>query len=186
MSHEDSQANHLPLAPDDASRRLAQRTLSEFDVHHVEATGADEGSSGMNLAELREMVRKCLNSFLNGVEVNANGIFSFRYESTLVNVFLTEIGTSIVTTLYAIADTGVPRSGALNKYVAEWGRANSFGALFINHNDDGTDDVNFHWTFFGMHLHPDDLKEAVITFALVADGVDDEVQSLFGGRRFVG
>ncbi len=138
------------------------------------------------LDELRGLVRSCLTAFLTDVDEGEDGNFSFLYESTAIGLALAETDNWTAVTLIAVANHNVPRSGALNKYVAEWGQAHSFGGMSLSHNDDGTDNVNLKWLLFGMHLHPDDLRQAVIAFSLVADEVDDEVQGLFGGRRFIG
>ncbi len=138
------------------------------------------------LDELRGLVRSCLTTFLTDVEEGEDGGFSFLYESTNIHLVLDESDFWTTVTLFTVTNHNVPRSGALNKYVAEWGQLNVFGGMSLFHNDDGTDHVNLNWSLFGMHLHPDDLTQAVTTFSIVADKVDDEVQGLFGGRKFIG
>jgi hypothetical protein len=188
MEPSDREPQRVPARQGEAAHSLAERTLERIRGLRGVPPRPDEELGGRvnGIDDLRSLVRRCLNSFLDGVEEDENGSFSFQYESTRVTLFVTEADTWTMVTLFTIVNESVPRSGALYKYVAEFGASNSFGGMSVVHNDDGTDNVNLAWTMFGMRLHPDDLREAVTAFALVSDRVDDEVHGLFGGRRFIG
>jgi hypothetical protein len=141
---------------------------------------------GSNIDALRQEVGSCLTSFLTGVEVDADGDFSFRNGSAKIAVMVGELEGVPRVSLVAVTNWSVPRTGALNKYVAEWAQTRAFCAMSVYHNNDGTDNVNLTWQLFGANLQAQTLKDVVSVFALQADGVDDEIQSLFGGSKFLG
>lgn len=133
------------------------------------------------LDALREQVRRTLTVLLNSVQVDADGNFHFRHDSTLISVRLVESDNWTVIDLHSVTDWGWPMTGVLFKYVAEWGQNHHLGALSVSPDeDDPTMNVNYEWAFFGMNFDAGVFEQALTAFALIADQTDDEVQAYLG------
>ena len=134
--------------------------------------------------QLREKVRGFLAEIVGAeaVGVDAQGSFSFQCGSTQVFVRVGEDHSRTFVTVEAPVIIEAEPTEALYKYVATNNRYR-FGH-FKAFEHDGACSISFAHTLLGDYLDSEELKSAVAAVALIADRVDDELQDLFGGRRY--
>ncbi|HXY94231.1 MAG TPA: hypothetical protein VEP49_17260, partial [Acidimicrobiia bacterium] len=71
------------------------------------------------------------------------------------------------------------------RYVATRAHNIAFGALSVYERRDAKCNVNLHHSLLAATLDPDELVNAVAAVAAVADKIDDEVATRFGGKRSI-
>lgn len=136
-----------------------------------------------NTPAVRDRVQRMLARLLGGVQVGADGEFSFPFETTRVFVRVDPWQDQwTVVSVYAITNLGVPPSPELYKFLATEDRW-WFGHVSAAEEEDGTLLVTFRHTLLGDFLDPEELRIAVGTVAVTADEIDDEIRNRFGGQR---
>ena len=134
--------------------------------------------------ETTRRVHSTLTDWLRTVDLDAEGRLSFPVGSTRVFVEVREwtIPGGLVT-VFAITNKDVPASPELFEYLAGHSEQYVFGRLGAWLDGDHAW-VVFRQTLLGATLDPLELKNAVGAVASVADEIDDEIKSLFGGVLF--
>jgi hypothetical protein len=144
--------------------------------------------SPMPAHEVRDLVQRELTKLVGRIELDADGDFSFMFDSARVYVGvksreLKKGIQSTVVSIFSITNVDVPVSAELYRYLALRSADYLFGSLSAM-EDGSTARILFKHTLLGDYLDPDEIEAAVILVAFSADDIDDEIAQLFGGTRF--
>lgn len=145
---------------------------------------------------LRSRVAAMLNEIDTGFEEMHGG--GFRVDVNSTAVFVTVDSSSSFTSPAAVFPDGnaevvtitspllrnVPVTPALNAWVAAEGWRFLFGHVTLECTGE-TGDLNFQHRLLATRLDAEELDAAVVAVVGTADRLDDELQSRFGGERFV-
>ena len=133
--------------------------------------------------EVKDRVQRQLVDIIGNVQVDKDGDFSFRYESTRLYISVRPYADNSATVeIFTLTNIHVPRTPELFKYVAT--RDYLYGAFRVNDEPDGTVSVLVTHTLLGDTIDADELKIALFNMMVAADEVDDEIKNKFGGERF--
>ena len=132
---------------------------------------------------LRGKVQRILTEKLGTVEIDKDGDFTVRHESTRAFVSCREWGDKTLVVVHAPFLGDVPPSPELFKYVATEGGLYHFGHVTA-WEQGGTCTLSFRHTLLGDYLDGPELEAALVAVAVTANDLDDELQQRFGGRRF--
>ena len=120
------------------------------------------------------------------VEVNSTAVFVTLHDAsafdTPAEVFAD--GPAEVVTITSPILRGVPIGPELYAWVATEGWKFLFGHVTLDVVD-GRADLNFQHRLLATHLDAEELDSAVVAVVAIADQLDDELQSRFGGERFI-
>lgn len=136
------------------------------------------------LAMVRDKVARILAAnFVVGLDSDAD--FTLRHGScrVFVSVWQHDDDTPIVISIHAPLLADVEPSPELFKHVALHADDNVWGHLHANETD-GKITLGFSHMLLGDYLDEQELVLAVGAVLGTADELDDELQKLFGGRRF--
>jgi hypothetical protein len=133
---------------------------------------------------LKDKVQRYLADLIGGVELTADGRFTFQHGSARVFVTCTEWHGETLVTVTAPVLIECAASPELFEHIALAGDDYVFGHLFAQRADDGTVAVLLTHRLLGDFLDPDELKHAVGGVVTSGDQVDDELKTRFGGKRF--
>ena len=142
-----------------------------------------------SVLEVKEKCRLILTDTQGSVEMDKDGDFVLRRGSAIAFVRVEPLvdsdedqGTLIQ--VFSILLTGVPATPELFKHVALRSSDFRFGHLSCREDDDGTVRIMIKHRLLGDYLDPEELKWAVFAPLGSADALDDELQGLFGGKKF--
>lgn len=135
------------------------------------------------LLETKDKVQRLLTELLNNVQIDKDGRFHFRHESSHVFVRVREWNENTLVDVFAPTNFSVPTSPELFKYLALNSDSYVFGHFGALETEKGVNIIFTH-TLLGDTLDPDELKWAVFGVAASADKVDDEIRTKFGGTVF--
>ena len=136
----------------------------------------------VTISETRDRVSSMLANLVGRVELSADGAMSFPYESTRVYVEVRPWGeSSTVVNIYSITNVALTPTPELYEYVAVHSDDWWFGHLGMKVQGDVAL-VHLSHALLGDFLDQDELHAAVGGVALVANQIDDEIKSRFGGR----
>lgn len=135
------------------------------------------------VALVKEKVQRYLTDMLGSVTIDRDGDFAIRYGSAQLFVRVSAFGEGSIANVFAPTNSEVPASPELYRYVAEINRNYVFGK-FSTRESEGKVTVSLTHALLGEYLDPDELKSALGLLAALADEVDDDIKSKFGGRRF--
>jgi hypothetical protein len=136
---------------------------------------------GVDLAAKREEVRKILTDFLERVEIEKDGSFSFAFGSTRVYVQVGPFGDSAsVVSVYAITNHDLPPSPELFEFIATQADAWVFGHLAARIQDAKVF-VIFRHSILGDFLQPEELQSSLGAVASTANQIDEQIKTKFGG-----
>lgn len=79
----------------------------------------------------------------------------------------------------------IPASPELYKWVAVNGTGFRIGCVEAFEEDGGTVFLRYKYVLLADYLDEDELSTAMWTVLFTADRLDDELQQLFGGKRFI-
>jgi len=134
------------------------------------------------VAETALKVRQMLSSF-DDVDKHDDGTCSLRYGSAQVvvsvNVFDED---QAVVKVRAKCVTGATLSPELYRHVATFSA--ELGHVRVVEDDDGTATILFSHSLLGEFLNPAELRMTVVALALLADTMDDELATTYGGIVF--
>lgn len=150
------------------------------------------------LLVVKDKVGRYIKEVFEHVSIGDDGEFVIPYESTLVVVRLAEIQDPevvkfkkelglplIVVHFFALVLMDVRPSNDLYKWIATEGQTFDFGTFKFDLSEDGkTGTVLFDYMIAGDTADPEEVKNAIIAVATVADNMDDELKKMFGGRLF--
>ena len=137
------------------------------------------------VAKVQKKVQDILSSEFGSVRVSSDGSIKIPYESTMVNIEVEEWlnGQSIVVLTAVIA-----RDSKSNSAVYEWVNTQNANLRMgtVYHLPSKTNNITvMSYALLGDFMDPDELTNALRVLVLMADKLDDEFVSLFGGERFV-
>jgi|GEM_PF-550816 len=155
-------------------------------------TGPPQGASpadqpNIPLLVLKDKVQRYLSDMGVVVEVLQDGDFSFRYGSARVFISCwTRPGSDrTMVTITAPVLIGCKATPELYEHVALHGSEWIYGHLSLQKTQaEGEVNVLFSHILMGDFLDPEELKQSVGALVTSADGLDDELQARFGGKRF--
>jgi hypothetical protein len=137
-----------------------------------------------NVADVQRKVHNILTSEFGSVTVDKDGGFRFPYQSTIVNVSVEDFGSN--ETLVKL-DGLIALDSKSGPAVYEWcNKVNStlaFGTAV--HLESGKNNVTIiKYALLGDFLDPEELFNALRGIVLLADNLDDQFISEFGGKRY--
>lgn len=106
-----------------------------------------------------------------------------HYGSTAVSVDILEQRNRTLIHLSAPVLLQVPDTPELARWVATDGQRMYFGSAILVPRDGGVADIFLDHTLLGDYLDEEELHNAVGAVLSTADGLDEELQARFGGKR---
>jgi hypothetical protein len=141
-----------------------------------------------NVDILRNKVQMYLNSIFNHVSIDSDGDFFVRDDSAQLFIRPVAVGDSpdgpTVVHLFTPLLRGVNDGPELHKYIAFHADDYRFGHLSLHRSQDGEVTICFTHQLLGDYLDEPELGYAAVWMVRTADEIDDQLQALFGGRRF--
>lgn len=142
----------------------------------------------MNLMASLERTRAAVEASLRQhgeVTLHSDGQISVRHGSAEIFVDVDDLGQDHTwITMRSPLLTGVPRSPALLEYVATNASSRGYGTLsLIPEDDPSLTTVVLSCGLLATGFDDDELEVALTHMARGADELDDQIESLFGGRR---
>lgn len=134
---------------------------------------------------LKDKVQRYLADLVGPIQLAPDGAFTFQSGSARVFVRCVSWGTD--NTLVGVSAPvlfEVQPSPDLYEHIATHGDDYLFGHLSAAAQQDGSVTVMFTHTLLGDYIDPDELKHAVGGVISVADQIDDDLKTRFGGKRF--
>ena len=144
----------------------------------------------MNMADtVKGKVQRILADELGSVEIDRDGDFIVKHESTIVFVsvfaFNENEDSDIVVSCVAPMVTGVPLTPEVFKWVAVDGQRFHFGSCYITPEENPANGwIYFKYAIVGNDLDSNELLSAVYRTAFTANDLDDKLKELFGGKLF--
>lgn len=135
-------------------------------------------------------VQRILADELGSVEIDRDGDFIVKHESTMVFVSVFAFNdddedSDIVVRCLAPMVTGVPLTPEVFKWVAVDGQRFHFGSCFITPEEDPANGwIYFKYAIVGNDLDSNELLSAVYRTAFTANDFDDKLKEQFGGKLF--
>lgn len=141
----------------------------------------------MTVDEVRAKVQRLITEILGSVEIDADGDFVIRYESTRGYVMVTDWGDGdTLVKLEALLALEVPESPELFEWLAKSAGSFYFGKPEYLASEDGDKNVLlFSHVLYGNTLDREELEHAIFGVMKTANDLDDEVVQQFGGRRAI-
>lgn len=134
----------------------------------------------MNRLQLLEKhVRNYLNKMSLSPEQAENGLYLFKYGSTVVMISLFEEGEDTYVRFVSIMLKDFVPTFELLQRILRLNTEVLFGSFLLF--EDNT--LSFSATLLGNHLDYDEFERTLKYVAKVSDDYDDELQSLGGGQR---
>jgi hypothetical protein len=145
----------------------------------------------MNMTDtVKGKVQRILADELGSVEIDRDGDFIVKHESTMVFVSVFAFNdddedSDIVVRCLAPMVTGVPLTPEVFKWVAVDGQRFHFGSCFITPEEDPANGwIYFKYAIVGNDLDSNELLSAVYRTAFTANDFDDKLKEQFGGKLF--
>jgi hypothetical protein len=144
----------------------------------------------MNMTDtVKGKVQRILADELGSVEIDRDGDFIVKHESTIVFVsvfaFNDNEDSDIVISCVAPLVTGVPLTPEVFKWVAVDGQRFHFGSCYITPEENPANGwIYFKYAIVGNDLDSNELLSAVYRTAFTANDFDDKLKELFGGKLF--
>lgn len=106
------------------------------------------------------------------------------YESTAVNIEIIEQEDRTLVHLYVPLLHSLAPSPALFEWIATKGQDYFFGACHYVTMDDGMGLLTMEQTLLGDYLDEEEFMSALGALATSGNDLDDELQGMFGGKKF--
>ena len=153
------------------------------------------------LLVVKDKVQRYAKQFFNVINIDDDGDLRITYASTHVILSVIELDTSdpeiveyrktndisaIIVNIFALVLFEANVSNELYKWIATEGQTYDYGAfrVFIDSENPMKCNVQYQYTLAGDHLDPGELKGALAAVAFTADNEDDELQKMFGGKKY--
>jgi hypothetical protein len=136
------------------------------------------------VSEVQRKVHNILTSEFGSVTVDKDGGFRFPYQSTVVNVSVEDFGEN--ETLVQL-DGLIALDSKSGASVYEWCNQINSSIAFgtVVHLESGKNNVTIiKYALLGDFLDPEELFNALRGIVLLADKLDDQFISTFGGKRY--
>jgi hypothetical protein len=151
-----------------------------------------EDSVSAELDQLKLKVQRILADEGLNVRLGKDGDYLVPWESTMVIVRPIQQQSNdpekpgrLIVQIVALMNQNVPVSPALYEWLARTADAYMIGHVGMAEPKEGKVDLVYREALLGSVLDPEELINALIAVATVADDLDDEVKTKFGGERFV-
>jgi len=132
--------------------------------------------------ETQARIQRMLQSIFGQVQVDKDGDFFFRAESTVAFGQILDWGDDdVVFNVWAPILRNVPITNELCRYVA----TESFvlGNLILQEGEGGrTGELQFQYRILANDIDESEVQRAVLAVAITADTLDDKLQKRFGGE----
>lgn len=144
---------------------------------------------------VRDKVNRFAKEVFNSVNLDDDGDLVIFYKSTALQVVTFDSGAEsekerrelgIGTIFVRVSATllfEVKGSKDLFEFIATEGQEYDIGSMKASKGEDGTYTITMQETMVGDTLDPVELKTALLSIAMTADELDDELQRRFGGTR---
>lgn len=134
-------------------------------------------------------VQRILADALGSVEINREGAFVVRHESTVTFVEVFPINETedadIVVRVVCPMVTAVNMTADVMRWVAIEGQQFHFGSCYVNPDtDSSTGWIYFRYSIVGNDLDPNELIGALYRTVNTANDLDDILKDKFGGKLF--
>ena len=153
------------------------------------------------LLVVKDKVQRYAKQFFNVINIDDDGDLRITYESTHVVLQVVELDVSdpdiveyrkdndisvTVVNIFALVLFEVDVSNELYKWVATEGQNYDYGAfrIFIDSDNPKKCNVQYQYRIAGDNLDPGELKGALAAVAFTSDNEDDELQKMFGGKKW--
>lgn len=138
-----------------------------------------------DLAATRAKMQQYLTKNFNDVNIDSDGDFSLRHGSSrvFVSAWTRDDADWTVVKLEVPLLFGVKEAPEVFEYVALHADVYIFGHLNVTRVEDGLNIFLSH-SLLGDYLDEDELVRATGVMGSIADELDDELKTQFGGRRF--
>ena len=153
------------------------------------------------LLVVKDKVQRYAKQFFNVINIDDDGDLRITYESTHVVISVQELDSSdsdtvafreennisvTIVNLYALVLFEANVSNELYKWIATEGQSWDYGGfrVFIDETNPKKCNVQFTYRIAGDNLDPGELKNALALVAFTADHQDDELQKMFGGKKW--
>jgi len=140
----------------------------------------------MSIDQVKAKVQRILTETFGSVSVDQDGDFFTRFDSAVVYIrpFEKSDEVTLVRT-WSIMLRDVPLTPEVYRWVATEGQAFFFGRAQLFEEEGGKGSIHFSHNLLGDFLDPEELQWAVIALGNSANELDDQLQSRFGGRKFL-
>ena len=144
----------------------------------------------MNMTDtVKGKVQRILADDLGSVEIDRDGDFVVKHESTIVFVsvfaFNEDEDSDIVVRCVAPMVTAVPLTPEVLRWVAVEGQRFTFGSCYVVPEENPANGwIYFKYAIVGNDLDSNELLSAVYRTAFTANEYDDKLKELFGGKLF--
>ena len=144
----------------------------------------------MNMTDtVKGKVQRILADDLGSVEIDRDGDFVVKHESTIVFVsvfaFNEDEDSDIVVRCVAPMVTAVPLTPEVFRWVAVEGQRFTFGSCYVVPEENPANGwIYFRYSIVGNDLDSNELLSAVYRTAFTANEYDDKLVELFGGKLF--
>lgn len=133
---------------------------------------------------VRSKVQRMLTDSFGNVRVNKDNEFIISHGSAMVRVEVKEFAKEqVIVHILSFVLHDFRMSPDVYKWVATSGQESWFGAFAVLGGETDKPLIIVSHTLLGDYLDQGELENAVIMLLLVADKSDDELKSLFGGKR---
>lgn len=139
----------------------------------------------MSAEALRQKVQRIVADELGSATVDRDGDVVIKHDSAVVFITVIEQQSRTIVKLWATLAVDVPPSASLYEWVATEGQGYFFAKTKVGPvSDEGTVEVRWEYDLLGDYLDPKELVNALHVVVGIANDLDDEIVSQFGGRRW--
>lgn len=139
----------------------------------------------MSAEALRQKVQRIVASELGSATVDSDGDIVIRHESVVVFISVIEQQSRNIVKLWSTLVVDVTPTPALYEWVATEGQSYFFAKTKASSpSDEGTVRVLWEYDLLGDYLDPQELMNALHVVVPIANDLDDQLVTMFGGRRW--
>lgn len=153
-----------------------------------------------DLLVIKDKVGRYLKEVFDQVTLGDDGEFLIPYDSTLVVVRVLEITDhehakerrelglpTAMVDFFATVLFDVKTNSDLFRWISTVGQSFDYGGFRFDFNDESEKDgtLVFGYSIAANTLDAEEVKNAIVAVASVANGNDEDLKKLFGGRRFI-
>ena len=139
----------------------------------------------MPVDEVKAKIQRILTDRFGSVRIDSDGDFVIPNDSAVAFVGVRPWGEEVVVHVTAFMLMDVPLSPELYEWVATEG-SYFFGHVRVKREEGAaTGTLIFSHCLLGDFLDKEEMLNALDSVAILANDLDDKLQSRFGGRRFI-
>ena len=138
----------------------------------------------VSVESVKAKVQRMLTDSFGSVRVDKDGDFFVTSGSAILFISAQEfVLDTVIVTIRAFVLSGFKATPDVYKWVATKGQESWFGSYAVMDEGD-THLIVLSHALLANHIDQPELENAVLVLGYLADKHDDELQSLFGGKRF--